>query len=116
MSPATLIFRPVVKHILFLSLSVLALVACGQKTDNSAIQHRYQLTGRVVSLNAKNQTATIDAAAIADFMEAMTMEYPVKLKSEFETLHAGDHISATIDVHEDHTFEIEGIHKETPNR
>ena len=40
----------------------------------------------------------VDAAAIPNFMEAMTMEYPVRSQLEFNSLHVGDHITATVNV------------------
>lgn len=40
----------------------------------------------------------MDAAAIPNFMEAMTMEYPIRSRSEFDSLHVGDHITATVNV------------------
>ena len=46
--------------------------------------------------NAK--TATIAAGKIGDWMEAMTMEYPVKPDAEFQKLHVGDKIEATVVV------------------
>jgi Cu/Ag efflux protein CusF len=62
------------------------------------VAHRYTLSGTVVSLNAKDQTASIDAAAVPGFMDAMKMDYPVKSKSEFARLHAGEKIKATLNV------------------
>ena len=62
------------------------------------VAHRYTLTGRVVSLNAKEQTATVDGAAIPNYMDAMRMDYPVKSKTEFERLRVGENIKATLNV------------------
>jgi len=42
--------------------------------------------------------ATIDAGKIGDWMEPMTMEYKVKPDSEFQKLHVGDRIQATVVV------------------
>jgi Cu/Ag efflux protein CusF len=74
-------------------LACILIVACAGSREK-----HYALTGKVVSLNAKEQTAAVDAAAIPNFMEAMTMDYPIKSKAEFEALHAGDQITATVDV------------------
>jgi len=92
-------------------LLALGLTACSHKSDTSQPAHQYQLTGKVVSLDAQNQTATVDAAAIPNFMEAMTMEYPVKSKEEFKTLHSGDRITATVDVSAAGTYDLSNIHK-----
>jgi protein SCO1/2 len=51
-----------------------------------------------VSLNPNEQTASIDAAAVPGYMEAMTMEYPIKSKAEFDRLRVGETIKATLNV------------------
>jgi Cu/Ag efflux protein CusF len=94
---------------------ILALVFCLACTDTgkSAPQKHYQLTGRVVSINAKEQTAAIDAAAIPSFMEAMTMEYPIASKAEFATLQPGEHITATVNVSDDGSYNLSQIKPQT---
>ena len=59
---------------------------------------RYKLTGDVVSLDQQTQTANIKGDKIEGWMEAMTMEYPVRDKAEFAKLAVGDRISATVFV------------------
>lgn len=86
------------KHpLIALALLTLA-IACSKKRPDFVVAHRYTLTGTVVSVNAKDQTATVDAAAVPNFMEAMTMEYPVKSKAEFDSLRPGKKIKATLNV------------------
>jgi protein SCO1/2 len=100
-----------VKPTLVFLLFLLSL-ACAPNPDpaaKAAAQKHYQLSGKVVSVNAKDQTAAIDAAAIPGFMDAMTMEYPIQSKSEFATLHPGDHITATIDVNDDGSYTLSHI-------
>jgi len=58
----------------------------------------YPMEGVVKALDPAAKTATIDAGKIGDWMDAMTMEYPVKPDAEFEKLHVGDHIQATVMV------------------
>ena len=70
------------------------------------------MQGVVKALDANAKTATIDAGKIGDWMEAMTMEYPVKPDSEFQKLHVGDHIDATVVV-EDPTYYVTDV-KVTP--
>ena len=84
------------------------LLACAPATK-SAPQKHYQLTGKIVSVDAKDQTADIDAAAIKGYMEAMTMGYPIHSKNEFASLHPGDHITATLDVFEDGSYTVSHI-------
>ena len=76
----------------------LALTSCKRTSEPSPPEHQYQLAGKVVALDPAHQIATIDAAAIPNFMEAMTMEYPVKSKADFDMLHVGDRIKATVNV------------------
>jgi Cu/Ag efflux protein CusF len=76
----------------------IALLSCAKKTEPSAGEKHYALTGRVVALNEKSRTATIDAAAIPNFMEAMTMQYPIKNAAEFKKLQVNEKITATVNV------------------
>lgn len=59
---------------------------------------RYPMQGEIKALDATAKTATIAAGKIGDWMEAMTMEYPVKPESDFQKLHVGDHIDAVVVV------------------
>jgi Cu/Ag efflux protein CusF len=76
---------------------VLAVVLAGCKAKLPDGK-RYPVEGEIKAVDASAQTATIDAGKIEGWMEAMTMEYPVKPAAEFQKLHAGDHIKATIVV------------------
>jgi Cu/Ag efflux protein CusF len=78
-------------------LLALVLAGCGEK---QAPVKRYPMQGVVKAVDAKSKTATIDAGKIGDWMEAMTMEYPVKPDAELEKLHAGDKIEATVVVND----------------
>jgi protein SCO1/2 len=59
---------------------------------------RYAMHGEVLRLDTQGKIAAIKAGKIGDWMEAMTMEYPVKDKAEFEKLRAGENINATVFV------------------
>ena len=72
----------------------LALAGCGAKDQTK----RYAMEGEVKALDPAAKTATIAAGKIGDWMEAMTMEYSVKPDAEFQKLHAGDRIQATVVV------------------
>src|SRR5438552_14883308 len=75
-------------------LLALALGGCGPKEEAK----RYPMQGEIKAVDATAKTATIDAGKIGDWMEAMTMEYPVKPDAEFQKLHVGDRIEATVVV------------------
>ena len=78
-------------------LLALALAGCGAKNQTN----RYPMEGEVKALDPAAKSATIAAGKIGDWMEAMTMEYSVKPDAEFQKLHVGDHIQATVVVNDD---------------
>ena len=80
-------------NILWLAVA-LVLVGCHSKTEPK----RYPMQGEVKAVDPNAKTATIAAGKIGDWMEAMTMEYPVKPDSDFKKLHVGDKIDATVVV------------------
>jgi Cu/Ag efflux protein CusF len=79
--------------LLLLPLALLA-AGCGPKEESK----RYPMQGQVKALDPTTRSASIDAGKIGDWMEAMTMEYPVKPDAEFAKLHVGDRIEATVIV------------------
>jgi len=74
--------------------AALFLAACGTKAEGK----RYPMQGEIKALDPSIKSASIAAGKIGDWMEAMTMEYPVKPDSEFAKLHVGDRIEATVVV------------------
>jgi Cu/Ag efflux protein CusF len=74
------------------------LVGCAQQ--QKVDEKRYPMQGEVKALDSSAHTATIAAGKIGDWMEAMTMEYPIKPDTEFQKLHVGDHIEATVVVND----------------
>ena len=97
------------RTVLLITVWTLALAGCGAK----AAEKRYPMEGDVVALDPASKTATIKAGKIGDWMEAMTMEYPVKPDSEFAKLQAGAHIKATVVV-EDEKYYVTGIELTAP--
>ena len=81
-------------RLLVVVLWLLMLAGCAQK----AAEKRYPMQGQITALDATTHTATIAAGKIGDWMEAMTMEYKVKPDAEFQKLHVGDRIEATVVV------------------
>lgn len=59
---------------------------------------RYVLKGKIYALFPQLSLAEVEHEAIADYMEAMTMKFPLKDKRLFDRLKAGDRISATLVV------------------
>ncbi len=95
--------------ILAVILCTALLAACSRKSHTAAVERHFPLTGKVVALDAQHQTATIDAAAIPNYMGAMTMEYPIKSKSDFQSLHTGEQITATLDVAGDDSYSVSNV-------
>jgi len=80
------------------ALLALFLTACGSKPTAAPEKH-YTLTGEVVGIDPKLQTASIKHEPIKGWMEeSMTMDYPIRSKTEFAQLHPGDRITATVNV------------------
>jgi Cu/Ag efflux protein CusF len=98
---------------LFIVLLGFALCACKEKApkpvSNAPIE-KYKLDGVVVSVDPQAHLAKINGQKIEGWMEAMTMEYPVKDQASLESLHTGDHIAATVFV-QDLNFWLGDIHQ-----
>jgi len=84
---------------------LLVLAGCQRATPTAAKEEakdepvkQYAMHGEVLRLDTQGKIAAIKAGKIGDWMEAMTMEYPVKDQTEFDKLHAGEKISATVYV------------------
>ncbi len=77
-----------------LFLTILLLTGCGSKEQTKT----YALRGVIKSLDAGAKLATIQHEKIGDWMEAMTMEFPVKPDSEFQKLQVGQRIQAKVVV------------------
>ena len=79
-------------YVLLLAIALLA--GCHSKPEAK----RYPMQGEIKALDANAKTATIAAGKIGDWMEPMTMEYHVKPDADFQKLHVGDKIDATVVV------------------
>jgi Cu/Ag efflux protein CusF len=85
-------------------LLAMALTACGAQPQVK----RYEMQGQIRALDPTTKSATISAGKIGDWMEAMTMEYPVKPDADFQKLHVGDRVHATVVVN-DLKYYITGV-------
>lgn len=91
--PSGTILLAMTRRTLFTIPAALALSACARPEPK-----RYQLNGVVVSLDQKARTATIKHERIDGWMEAMTMEFPVKNDADWQKLKPGVPIQATVFV------------------
>ncbi len=77
-------------------LILTSLFSCGPK--RSANEKRYDLKGKVVSVEADKRTVTVAHEEVKDYMPAMTMPLQVKDDWVFEVAAPGNQISATLVV------------------
>jgi protein SCO1 len=82
------LFLPIVTIILFSS--------CHRAAPPAT--KRYPFTGRVVAIDAKNESANIDGDMVQGFMQAMEMMYKIKPASALSQLSPGDIIAAEVVV------------------
>jgi Cu/Ag efflux protein CusF len=92
---------------------LLTLAACQKNAPPEPVKE-YQLRGEVVSVNPQDQLATLKHEKIEGWMEAMTMEYPVKDKEEFSKLRPGEKIQAKVYV-QGTNYWISGITEQPPD-
>ncbi len=76
---------------------VFGLSACGV-ADKAPPILRYHMHGVIVNLDPAGKTANIKHDKIDGYMDAMTMDYPIRDAREFSNLHAGETIDATVFV------------------
>ena len=93
------------RSLILLLLAVLAAgMSCRQSQPSASSsatgQKTYAVHGFVVALDAANHTATLRHDKIQGWMEAMTMEFPVKDRTEFSRLAVGDEVNATLYVND----------------
>jgi len=81
--------------VVIISLLLLSVTGCGKDTSN---QKRYDLTGKVLSVQQDKQQITVAHEAIKDLMPAMTMPLTLREDWPFTVLASGDRISATLVV------------------
>ncbi len=93
--------------ILIISVISLILPAAGCRSTQpdqtvQPVVRRYQLTGRVESIDFERNRVTINHEEIKDYMDAMTMSFAVKDEKILRRLKSGDRIRATL-VHDSST-------------
>ena len=84
----------------------LLLAGCGSRQPEPK---RYSAQGEVKAVDAAAKTATIAFGKIGDWMDPMTMEYKVQPDAEFQKLHVGDKIDATVVVVSDAKFYVTDV-------
>jgi len=98
-----------VRQFVFLCFILASELGCSSKPEAKGAARHYPVSGRVMALDTKNQTVSLDAAAIPGYMEAMRMDYPVPSRKDFDALHVGDKIQATVNVYDSGDYELSSI-------
>jgi Cu/Ag efflux protein CusF len=82
-----------------LCLTALFVTGCSRpKPENKEPLQQYSLHGEIIRLDGQANLATIHHQKVEGYMESMTMQFPVKEKSEFDALHPSDCIDAKLFV------------------
>jgi protein SCO1 len=82
----------------FFCFAVFLIPACHRSKTEATTAKRYPFTGRVISIDAKSESALIDGDLVQGFMEPMAMSYKVKPASTLSQLAPGDSIAAEVVV------------------
>lgn len=64
-------------------------------------EERYEFKGKVVSIEREKKQVTIDHEEIKDYMDAMTMPFPVRDEHELDGLESGDKIKGMLVINGD---------------
>lgn len=90
------------RHLILLFISAILFTACGGSSSEtasySADAKRYDMRGKIVSADRINKRARIAHEEIPGFMEAMTMEFPVREDWVWNELVPGAEIRADLVV------------------
>jgi len=84
------------------ALGGIVFAGCSKPTQQAAEQPSnvkvYHLVGRIISIDASQNTMMVDGQEIKGFMAAMVMPYSVHTASQLTGLEPGDEITADVDV------------------
>ena len=97
---------------IFTLISLILFSACQPAEKKPAAAEnakRYVLKGKVVSIDLAKKKATIKHEAIPDYMEAMTMPFPIPDKDVLQTLSPNADIKADLVVNPDGEYWLENI-------
>ncbi len=85
-----------------LALATLAGCSKKQPAGRGPAKKQYALKGEVLRLRPGEKIAVIKHDKIGDWMEAMTMDFPVPNEADFAKLAEGRHIKATVNVNDEY--------------
>jgi len=93
---------------LLIGIALLCAGSTACLSRNSSPEQRYELKGKVVSVDKQKRQVTIDHKEITGYMSAMTMPFNLKDEWAFDVLAAGNEVQATLVVKGDRSW-LEGI-------
>jgi len=76
--------------------AVLLLAGCSR--EKKAPERTCEVRGEIVRVDPQVRTAVIKHEQICDWMEPMTMEFPVREQKDFEVLKPGVRITGTVHI------------------
>jgi protein SCO1 len=83
--------------ILLISLILITItISCRSQRTEAPVVRRYELKGRVESLDFNRKRVTVAHEAIKGYMEAMTMSFAVKDENVLRELKSGDQVQAML--------------------
>jgi protein SCO1/2 len=97
---------PVTKTFALLLLSALCLAACSSG-GRAGGGRRFELKGKVLSVDRAKGEAAIEHEEIKGFMSAMTMDFPVRDAEALKVMEAGDGVQATLVFADDGAYWLE---------
>jgi len=96
-------YERIAKSIVFVLGAGMVLAGChsGGASNAKSKTEQYAVRGTVVSVDAGRGRVSLSTETIPNFMEAMTMDYPLEDKAAATELHPGDKITATLECERD---------------
>ena len=83
-----------------LLLSCIAVLVYSCRPRSSANEKRYSINGKVVAVDKKDRTATIEHEDIVGYMPAMTMPFRIKNDADLEMMKPGDQVTGSLVVND----------------
>ncbi len=89
------------QYVVLLVSAAFVLIGCHGRGASKPKTEQYAVRGTVMSVDAARGEIALNTETIPNFMEAMTMDYPLEDKSAATELHPGDKITATLECERD---------------
>jgi protein SCO1 len=89
---------------LLLLIIICVLVTASACKPKAPEGKRYEFKGKVISVNKNDRTAFIDHQAVSGYMGAMAMDFDIEDDAGLAKLEAGDQVTATLVVTDEHDW------------